>query len=381
MKPIRRLFYFGLEPLAARYTKQLCEDWFPKAVAAVSPSTLFVKIEGCQVEAQITVGAVLDATGRGMYACRQVENFMREIRSGSVSNDDAIFLQDFWTPGFEAVPYALHLYGLTGVKIYSMLHAQSVDEYDFTWGMRHWMRPMEVGLSRVHTAVFVGSTIHRDQLRVAGFECPIHVVGLPISVSAVEAQMPAMLSQRERKVVFTSRLDREKNPRFMLEVARLFLLRYKDWTWCVTTSAADFRSNEPETLKEIVEFAQDEPRFKLLSGLTKEQYYNELATAAIQFNCSLQDYVSWTLLEACIAGCNLVYPHFRSFPEILPAQNMYQAFDMRSVLRLLSEKVQCRCLGFRSIAMQCDAGRVLEAEIVCGLRNPDNEVNIWHAQI
>ena len=38
--------------------------------------------------------------------------------------------------------------------------------------------------------------------------------------------------------MFTSRMDAEKNPWFMLEVARAFLHRHKDWEWLCTTSAA-----------------------------------------------------------------------------------------------------------------------------------------------
>jgi hypothetical protein len=35
-------------------------------------------------------------------------------------------------------------------------------------------------LDKRMTGIFVGSTIHRDQLREAGFEAPIHVVSLPL---------------------------------------------------------------------------------------------------------------------------------------------------------------------------------------------------------
>lgn len=374
----KKLFYLGLEPLAARYTKQLCEDWFPTAVRSTGCAVL--SIPGTAPDDQIKVGTVLDATGRGMYACSQVVRLLQLIRDGSVENGDAIFLQDFWTPGFEAVPYALHLHGLNRVQIFSMVHAQSVDEYDFTWDMRSWMRPMEVGLSRCHTAVFVGSTIHRDQLRAAGFECPIHVVGLPIRVEAVRHQMPPARDwgARENRVVFTSRLDREKNPGFMVEVARRFLDAHPTWTWMVTTSGAMLRSNDQAALREVLRFAEEEPRFQVRAGLSKEEYYAILTASKIQFNCSLQDYVSWTLLEAAIAGCQLVYPYFRSFPEIFPPEAMYHAFSVRSAVEFLTSRAEYGGPSWSWIADRCDQGRLLEAKIAAGLLDPTQEVNIWH---
>lgn len=391
MKAARRLYYLGLEPLAARYTKQLCEQWFPDAVKAVSPDTQFISVDGMKVDTEIKVGAVLDATGRGIYSCAQVASLLNWIRSGAVTDDDVIFLQDFWTPGFEAVLYALDLHGVRP-KIYSMLHAQSVDEYDFTWDMRRWMRPIELGLAKAHTAIFVGSTVHREQLRAAGFDCPIHVVGLPISVGAVRADMglvgkrPLEEEERRRNVVFSSRLDREKNPDFMLAVAQEFLRQNPQWTWTVTTSGAQFRSNVPGLVERLQSFEKSEPRFILRAGLTKAQYYEELTGSVCQFNCSLQDYVSWTLLEAAVAGCRLVYPQFRSFPEILPASMLYHAFSQDAAVDHLNRVAA----GFgysdwagdfdpTTVARLCDHGRILEAQIVCGLKDPTKELNIWHS--
>ena len=166
----RNLFYFGLEPLKARYTYQLCKEWMPKTFEKYDDKLNFIDVEGeFDPDCEIKVGAVLDAIGRGKYSLSQCQNFLQMLYNDKVQDGDIIFLQDYWTPGVEAIWYALDLYGYKNVKVYTMLHAQSVDEYDFTYPMRDWMRPYELGLDKRLTGIFVGSSIHKEQLRQAGF--------------------------------------------------------------------------------------------------------------------------------------------------------------------------------------------------------------------
>ena len=102
-----------------------------------------------------------------------------------------------------------------------MLHAQSVDEYDFTYPMRSWMRGFELGLDKRMTGIFVGSTIHKDQLREAGFESPIHVVSLPLHLEMTLDKYPEYDKEAKKKSIFvySSRLEKEKNSFFMMAVA------------------------------------------------------------------------------------------------------------------------------------------------------------------
>ena len=189
---MKKVFYFGLEPLKARYTYQLSKEWMP---ATFQPYVDAGKLEFIDVpgefdpDQQIKVGAVLDAVGRGKFAMSQCSNFLDMLNADQVKDGDVIFLQDYWHPGIESILYALDLYGIK-VRIYAMLHAQSVDEYDFTWPMRTWMRGFELGLDKRMSGIFVGSTIHRDQLRAAGFESPIHVLSLPLHKQKVLDVLP-----------------------------------------------------------------------------------------------------------------------------------------------------------------------------------------------
>jgi glycosyltransferase involved in cell wall biosynthesis len=381
-KDIRTVWYFGLEPLKARYTYQLSKEWMPATFAPYEKAEKlkFIDVPGeFDPDQQIKVGAVLDAVGRGKFAMSQCSNFLDMLNLDLVKDDDVLFLQDYWHPGIESILYALDLYGIR-VKIYAMLHAQSVDEYDFTWPMRNWMRGFELGLDKRMTGIFVGSTIHRDQLRAAGFEAPIHVVSLPLHKQLTEAKLPGYRKNEWPKkpvVVYSSRLDKEKNPFFMMQVAEEFLKQNENWEWHVTTSGKSFKSMLPGVIEAMNELADRQPRFKLLSNLTKEQYYTELADAKIQFNSSLQDYVSWTVLESTTFGCDVIFPDFRSFPEFVPADKLYKPFNLQSALYVLNQNRTSNRTGiYYNYPDLADLGRRMEAYIIAN--DVTQEINVWH---
>ena len=376
---MRKLFYFGLEPLKARYTYQLSKEWMPATFKPYADQVEFVDISGdFDPDQQIKVGAVLDAIGRGKFAMSQCTNFLDMINRDEVRDNDIIFLQDYWHPGIESILYALDLYGIK-VKIYAMLHAQSIDEYDFTYPMRNWMRGFELGLDKSLAGIFVGSTIHKDQLRAAGFVAPIHVVSLPLHKEMTLKKYPAYnpVNAKEKKIVFSSRLDKEKNPFFMIEVATKFLARNSDYTWVITTSGKSFKSMVPGVIEELEKLAAAQPRFKLLSNLTKEEYYHELATAQIQFNSSFQDYGSGTILESTAFGCDVVVPNFRSFPEFSPQDRLYMPFSATDAVQTLNRVVNNSYnKDFSHLSDIADLGRKTEAFIM--VSDYDKELNIWH---
>jgi glycosyltransferase involved in cell wall biosynthesis len=376
-RKMKKVFYFGLEPLKARYTYQLSKEWMP---ATFQPYVESGKIEFIDVEGefdpdqQIKIGAVLDAVGRGKFAMSQCSNFLDMMNNDEVRDGDVIFLQDYWHPGIGSILYAADLYGIK-LEIYSMLHAQSVDEYDFTYPMRDWMRGFELGLDKRMTGIFVGSSIHKEQLRAAGFEAPIHVVSLPIHKEATLAKLPEGNYEKRNTIVYSSRLDKEKNPFFMMEVAKEFLKQKPQYEWHVTTSGKEFRSMLPGVINALYALAEEEPRFKLLKGLTKEEYYTELATCSIQFNSALQDYVSWTVIEATAFGADIVYPRFRSFPEFIDDDRMYKPFDVQSAIDTIHDALD-KYRPHYDIVNISDLGRQMEGYIVAN--GIEQEINVWH---
>ena len=372
---MKNIWYFGLEPLKERYTYQLSNIWMPKAFEKYDVN--FIPIEGeLQTGKEIRVGAVLDAVGRGQYSLSQCNNFLDKIRTSKVKDKDVIFLQDYWTSGIDSIFYALDSYGYKNIKVYAMLHAQSVDEYDFTYMMKDWMRFYELGLDNRMTGIFVGSTIHKEQLREAGFKAPIHVVSLPLDLEDVEKTAPD-IRIKKNNVIYTSRLDKEKNPYFLLEVANEFLTQNKDWNFILTTSGTNFRSSVKGAVEDLENYAKQNKRFVLKKNLTKQEYYYELKEAKIQFNCSLQDYVSWTALEADAFMCSLVYPNFRSFKEMYHIKNKYKPFSVDSAVSVLNKAKDKKYKYCKELAYLSDWGRKLEAHIVSNDYD-GAELNIWH---
>lgn len=368
-----RVFYLGLEPLNARYTKLLSEDWMPPTFDEHKDKIQFVNVTGDAVSSEIKVGAVLDATGRGIYAMSQCTKLLKYVEDGEVHMGDVIFLQDFWTPGLDAVMYALQLYGVR-VRVYSMLHAQSVDEFDFTHNMLPWIRHYELGIDANMSGIFVASTVHKEQLRRAGFRAPIHVVSLPFNSLAASSLLPNPMPAKEKTVIYCSRLSDEKNPLMMLETAVRFLDANPDWCWKVTTSGSGF-AGSTSTINIAKSLVKMQPRFEMLAGLSKTEYYEQLCRASIYFNSSWQDYVSWTLIEAAFCGCDVVVPDYRSFPEAVEtASRRYDVNSVESAFRVLTE-VQKIAVTHKQIAVTADFGRQVVGNIITN--NIVKEINVW----
>lgn len=370
------LFYFPLEPVKSRYTFQLSNLWMPHSFKQFDWNVITIEGEELK-EKDIKVGHVLDSIGRSTYSFSQVRNFLENyLDKGLVKNNDVIFFQDFWTPGIEAIYYALDLHKIK-VRTYSMLHAQSVDEYDFTYDMKEWMRPFELGIDNIHKTggIFVGSTIHREQLRQANFKSPIHVLSLPLDKHEVVHDIYSV--EKKKQIVYSSRMNTEKNPLFMIETAKRFLELNEDYVWICTTSSPKFRSDNNLILTELYKFASMNNRFVLKENLSKEEYYTILNESEIQFNSALQDYVSWTMLEAVSFGCKLVYPNFRSFPEcILEKEYLYNSFNVEDSLSTLQKVINMNLSNFQNKVLDIsNLGRLFESHIM--YNDVKKEFNIW----
>jgi hypothetical protein len=118
------------------------------------------------------------------------------------------------------------------------------------------------------------------------------------------------------------------------------------------------------------------PRFQC-KVVSKEGYYDILRDARVQFNCASQDYVSWTLLEATLAGTDIAYPDVRSFPECVPDDRRYRHLDIDDALRLLNDLTISNNLRQHSdIAATCNQGRLIQAAIMQSASKP-MEANVW----
>ena len=356
------LFYCPLEPLKERYTMQWSAPktgWLESRWTEAGVD--YVRIEGKQPDDKkvIKAGCVLDAVGRCVFAHSQVEELLKLAEAGTIKDSDVIFLDDFWHPGIESLAYAFHLLNVRP-RVYAFLHAQSVDEFDFTFGMRHWMRHVERGYGEFLDGIFVCCPTLKDLVVMGGIapRNKVHVTGHPFNSEEVMSRMPSwyrsmMLdsqipgkfacgsSSRKNQVVWSSRFDAEKNPRFFLQVVEKCIkdnVFDGDIKFVVCTSSPKLRSNDSRALAELDKMLKKYPdHLELKENLTKEEYYATLCESKVQMNHAAQDFVAISLLEANVAGCYPVYPYFRSFPETFLHRPGYMTayLDVEDVYRRL----------------------------------------------
>lgn len=309
---MKKLIYMPLESYKERYT------WFMSSVDGWAEDNFkkhgvtFIRVEGEKSEGEIKTGVVLDAFGRSKYSLTQVANVVEMIRDGRIVDGDVIYTEDFWTPGIEALFYIRQLSGIN-FKIGCFFHAQSVDVSDFTWNMRWWMRPMEKGLTRGYDFIFVTSEILKGLCEQAGFQVDhIHNVGLPYNSSRLIEQLidtGFVEQEKERFVLFSSRFDREKNPHFFLDLVE----RCPDINFKLVKPRAKLSNDERATAR-AEQLASTAKNFEIVDTSEKISYYTLLSKAEVQFNCAIQDWVSWTLLEAVLFKCKPLYPKWKDFP-------------------------------------------------------------------
>ena len=326
---MRKLFYMGIEKLAARYTLQL-QDWNERVFKKRNIDYEIVYGEDLTGD-QIVTGSVLDAHGRTYYSMMQHANLIKLMKEGKVTSDDTIFYEDMFTPGIESLPYILDQVPVEfRPKVYVRCLAQSIDPDDFVnrEGMLRWMRPYEQMIDTFVTGILVASEEMVAHLRIAGFKAPIYVTGLPFGKEEVLSRVPYAkpITSREQRVAFSARWDDEKQPEFYMKLAQRFYKTRPEVEFAVFTSHPSLKSNNPDH----VEFARylessGTANFKVYTGLQKNDYYDLLADSVVLFNCALQDWVSNTVSEADTLGTLTLYPAYRSFPEVFAnnAQNMY----------------------------------------------------------
>lgn len=331
------IFYMPLEPYKARYTIQLSrakDGWFERRLNDLGVS--YQRVEGKRISdsADISTGVVLDAYGRSYWSLIQMANLVGLLHRGAVKDSDAIYLEDFWSPGFEALPY-IRAQSDVDFKLFALLHAQSVDTYDFTYPMRDWLRHFELGQAKELDGIFVTNSILKYFLEAAMFSPKqgIFVTGLPYASDEVRETARPYNRKKENLAVFTSRWDDEKDPLFFLDVVGYVNKKVGDRIkFEVTTSHPKIKSNNQDLVEAALNAERKFDNLTFKTGLEKWEYYRALQRAKVQFNCSHQDFTSWTLLEATTFGCLPCYPNWRSFPETFRGNQefLYAKGDVKS---------------------------------------------------
>ena len=318
---MRKLFYMGLEPYEGRYTLQL-EEWSRRAF--IKRGINWVNVPGTTIDntKAIQVGQVLDAHGRSYFAMSQMMNLVQMMRNGECSGEDVIFFEDMFQPGMESLPYIMdQIPTEQRPQVWIRCLAQAVDPDDFVhvWGMGKWMSLYEEMCNEFVTGVLASNEEMVAHMKIANWKAPIYnISGLAFDKVEVALRVGEIKpwEERDNRVVFAARFDQEKQPDFFMDMI-------EEWYGTPGTTDVEFailqggplRSNNPKYLERARKM-EERGQLKIYENLKKNHYYDIVNHSKVLFNCALQDWTSNTVSEADALGCNVLFPAYRSFPEI-----------------------------------------------------------------
>ena len=315
---MRKLYYMGLEPYEGRYTLQL-QEWSERAFKRHGIDYIIVPGTTIDNTRAIQVGQVLDAHGRSYFAMSQMMNLVQMMRNGEVTGEDVVFFEDMFQPGMESLPYIMdQIPAEQRPQVWIRCLAQAVDPDDFVhvWGMGKWMSLYEEMCNEFVTGVLASNEEMVAHMKIANWRAPLYnVSGLAFDKGEVQERVNNHIipfEDRSRRVVFAARWDQEKQPDFFMDIAEAY--PEEDIEFAVL-QGGPLRSNNPKYI-DRARALEAAGKIRIYEDLAKNDYYNILNDSRVLFNCALQDWTSNTVSEADALGCNVLFPAYRSFPEI-----------------------------------------------------------------
>lgn len=311
-----KIIYMGLESYESRYTLQLTK-WATTTMNRRGVD--YVIVPGLTIDDSqaISVGQVLDAHGRSFFAMSQMMNLVQMMKNGEVTGEDIIFFEDMFQPGIESLPYIMQqIPEKDRPKVWVRCLAQSIDPDDFVhvWGMAPWMSKYEHMVNDFATGVLASNEEMVAHMKIAGWTAPIYnISGLTFDKEEVRSRVSALPSWNERvkRVAFAARFDQEKQPNFFMDLVE----QHHTSMEFAILQGGPLRSNNPDYVVRARQL-EAQGKLKIYENLKKNEYYALLASSRVLFNCALQDWVSNTVSEADALGCNVLFPAYRSFPEV-----------------------------------------------------------------
>lgn len=315
---MRKLFYVGLERLKERYTYQLA-NWMLKAFERRGIDYVVVPGQEIDNTEAIHVGQVLDAHGRSFFAMSQMMNLVQMMRNGDVTSEDVIYFEDMFHPGFESLPYIMNQTPPdTRPKVWLRCLAQSIDPDDFihVWGMRDWMAGYERIVNETATGLLATTEEMIPNMKIAGWNAPLYnISGNAFDKAEVLERLGCPVKPfelRPARVTWSSRWDQEKQPQFFMDmIEKLWDSPIEFWI----CTGGMFRSNN-QALVDRARAIEHEGKLHIIENCTKREYYQVLNDSRVLFNCALQDWSSYVSVEGDTMGANLLFPGYRSFPEV-----------------------------------------------------------------
>ena len=316
-----KIFYMGLEPYEGRYTLQL-QEWTERAFKKSGVDYIVVPGTTIDNSKAIVTGQVLDAHGRSYFGMSQIMNLVKMMKAGEVTSDDVVFFEDMFQPGMESLPYIMQQSPAKyRPKVWIRCLAQAIDPDDFihVWGMSKWMSLYEEMCNEFVTGVLATNEEMVAHMKIANWKAPVYnISGLSFGKDEVQSRVPDRkpFEERTMRVIFGARWDQEKQPGFFMDMIEHWYAnkRLPPVEFCICVGGP-LRSNNKVYVDRARQM-EKEGTLKIYDNLKKNEYYNILADSRVLFNCALQDWTSNTVSEADSLGTNVLFPAYRTFPEV-----------------------------------------------------------------
>jgi hypothetical protein len=271
----------------------------------------------------------------------QMMNLVQMMKAGEITSNDIIFFEDMFQPGIEALPYILQQSPDNyRPQIYLRCLAQSIDPDDFVhvWGMSKWMSLYEEMCNEIPNVTILASNEEMvANMRIANWKAPIYnISGLSFGKEEVQSRVEQKpFVERKQRVVFGARWDQEKQPQFFMDLAQAYKQKHPETEFAIC-AGGPLRSNNQFYVDEA-RHLEKEGILTINENLQKNEYYNILADSRVLFNCALQDWTSNTISEADALGANVLFPAYRSFPEVMANDHtrMYAPWSQQDAMNKL----------------------------------------------
>jgi len=334
-----RIFRVPLEILPERYTAQW-EQWFPSEFERCGFD--YNEIPGVPLTSKVETGKVLDASGTMYFKFSQLQRIAELFKKGAIRNNDVFFFDDIQYPGVWAIKYMAQLYGMR-VFVFGYLHASSYTKEDFAEPMTPFLKNVEKSWIFIYDKIFVGTNYHKKSFVARRFphsykriaRSSIYVSGAPWNVWT--AQTLAYKSRKDtngklNRLIYPNRFDIEKRPNVFLKLVDFLYnkMKYTDMEFLITTSRQNVTS-DPRLTNMLARAVKLVPTLKIMTGLSKEQYYSELSKSKLMLSTTIEENFGYCIVEALTLNTPVLVPNDYSHPELLSDLKMEKSMMLYDI--------------------------------------------------
>jgi hypothetical protein len=309
---MKTIYLVPIEPIDSRYTKQWYEN-IPKIIGdRITELNLdpweVITIDGRGANNATTTGAFLDFAATNMYKASQVEAVSKLFMNGKVKAGDKFLVTDAWNFAITAIRYMSDLLEIP-VEIHGIWHAGHYDPTDIL-GMKmrkDWPPHQERAWYHACDYNWYATNFHRDMfLKNLGIEDTYKAQRSGQPHEYIIPQLEALVdTPKQDKVIWPHRYNADKQP--------------------------DIAENLKTNFDVVITAKM---------GLSKEDYYKELASSKIIFSCALHENLGISIMEAVLAGVIPVLPDRCSYAEMYPNEFLYPSVWTSNYENYCAYKIQ-----------------------------------------